>query len=137
MDGSKRKRFPVLWLVIEIVLIALFVTVNVVVAYFSGYFDNMYTVYEAAGGQSVAEVTYDQAIADGNAVSEDILEEGSVLLKNENSVLPLKGNKVNLFGWRSSCMVFGGAGSGFVDESNAVPLQTALKEKGKIGRAHV
>lgn len=130
MDGSKRKRFPVLWLVIEIVLIALFVAVNVVVAYFSGYFDNMYTVYEAAGGQSVAEVTYDRAIADGNAVSEDILEEGSVMLKNENGVLPLKGNKVNLFGWRSSCMVFGGAGSGFVDESNAVSLKTALNEKG-------
>ena len=125
-----KKKFPVGRAVLCIVLAILIIAANGAAWYFQGYLDNMYTIYEAEGG-SVESVSYEEAIAHGNDVSYRILQEGSVLLKNDNNVLPLASGttKVNLFGWRSSKMVFGGAGSGFVDDSDAVSLETALKEK--------
>lgn len=124
------KGFPVLRAVLAVVMVILMVGCNFAVNYFSGYLDNMYTVY-AAEGTGAENLTYEEAIAHGNDVSKRILEEGSVLLKNENNVLPLSANtqKVNLFGWQTTNMVFGGAGSGFVDASNAISLQAALEEK--------
>jgi len=128
---KKKSAFPVLRAVLCGVLAVLIVAANGAAWYFQGYLDNMYTTYEVAGG-SAETVSYEEAIAHGNDVSLRILQEGSVLLKNDNDVLPLPSGTtaVNLFGWRSSKMVFGGAGSGFVDDSNAVSLQTALGEKG-------
>jgi protein-export membrane protein SecD len=124
------KGFPVLRAVLAIVMVILMIGCNIAVNYFSGYLDNMYTVY-AAEGTDAESLTYEEAIAHGNDVSKRILEEGSVLLKNENNVLPLSANtkKINLFGWRTTNMVFGGAGSGFVDASTAISLQAALEEK--------
>ena len=128
MNG--KKKFPVFRVVLCAVLAVLMIAANGAVWYFQGYLDNMYTIYEAEGG-STETVTYEQAIAHGNDVSSRILQEGSVLLKNDNNVLPLSADTkaVNLFGWRSSKMVFGGAGSGFVDDADAVSLQTALGAK--------
>jgi len=128
---KSKKKFPVFRAVLCGVLAILILAANGAAWYFQGYLDNMYTTYEVVGGSAEA-VSYEEAIAHGNDVSLRILQEGSVLLKNENNVLPLPQgtDKVNLFGWRSSKMVFGGAGSGFVDDADAVSLQTALSEKG-------
>lgn len=128
---KKKNKFPVLRAVLCGVLAVLILAANGAAWFFQGYLDNMYTTYEAVGGSAEA-LSYEDAIAHGNDVSLRILQEGSVLLKNDNNVLPLPSGTtaVNLFGWRSSKMVFGGAGSGFVDDSDAVSLQTALSEKG-------
>lgn len=127
---EKKKKFPVGRTVLCIVLAILIIGANGAAWYFQGYLDNMYTTYEAVGG-SGETLSYEEAMAHGDDVSLRILQEGSVLLKNDNNVLPLSADttKVNLFGWRSSKMVFGGAGSGFVDDTNAVSLETALGEK--------
>lgn len=68
----------------------------------------------------------------GNDLGEEIAAEGSVLLKNENSTLPLReGNrKVNVFGWSSTSPIYGGTGSGSVDTSQAVTLLDGLKNAG-------
>ncbi len=127
---KNKKKFPIGRAILCIVLAVLIIGVNGAAWYFQGYLDNMYTTYEAVGGSSET-LSYEEAMAHGDDVSIRILQEGSVLLKNDNNVLPLPSDtkKVNLFGWRSSKMVFGGAGSGFVDDTNAVSLETALSEK--------
>ena len=54
----------------------------------------------------------DEARENGNKVTQEICEEGMVLLKNENNCLPLKANaKVTVFGKNSVNLVYGGSGS--------------------------
>lgn len=63
-------------------------------------------------------------------LSKEAAKEGMVLLKNENSVLPLaKGSKVALFGKASFDYVKGGGGSGDVTVSYVRNLYEGLKEK--------
>lgn len=127
---KKKSGFPVGRAILCGVLALFIIAANVAVNFFAGYFDNMYTVYEAEASE-VNHVSYEEAMAHGQQVTADILREGSVLLKNENNTLPLANTtKVNLFGWRSTKMVFGGAGSGFVDDTTALSLEDALKEQG-------
>lgn len=59
-----------------------------------------------------------------------IESEGVVLLENKNDVLPLQNKKVNLFGYASTSIAYGGAGSGAADESKNISLPSALKEAG-------
>lgn len=62
---------------------------------------------------------------------ENIAGEGMVLLKNEDNVLPLTGtNKLNVFGWASTNPVYGGTGSGSVDESTCITLLQGLENAG-------
>lgn len=65
----------------------------------------------------VDKQTVSQASEEGEALAEDVMEEGAVLVKN-NGVLPLDQNNKNLnvFGWGSSPRgwVIGGSGSGRV-----------------------
>ncbi len=46
------------------------------------------------------------------ASAKELADEGFVLLKNENNVLPLEGERVNVFGYSSIDINFGGTGSG-------------------------
>ncbi len=79
--------------------------------------------------------------ASGQKLSERIVEEGAVMFKNENDVLPLdysKDKKVNVFGWRSVDWIHGSVGpnaSGGVapetgDYSTNIGLLKALKNYG-------
>ncbi|MCD7753299.1 MAG: glycoside hydrolase family 3 C-terminal domain-containing protein [Clostridiales bacterium] len=73
----------------------------------------------------------DETIAASEELVEDIADEGIVLLKNENNTLPLTGvTKLNVFGWSSTNPVYGGTGSGSVDESTCVSLLQGLEEAG-------
>lgn len=81
----------------------------------------------------------EEARAGGETLSKQIVEESSVLVKNENGTLPLDletNKKVNVFGWAAINWVFGGSGSGQVfDESNdslsdTVGLLEALENYG-------
>ncbi|MBO5363205.1 MAG: glycoside hydrolase family 3 C-terminal domain-containing protein, partial [Clostridia bacterium] len=68
----------------------------------------------------------------GNALAQKVEEEGAVLLKNENNVLPLKNMKVNVFGWSATDAGFmpQGSGSGTGSRNNLVTFLGALKEEG-------
>ena len=72
------------------------------------------------------------ARAKGNVLAQQVEEEGAVLLKNENNVLPLKNMKVNVFGWSSSDKGFmpQGSGSGTGSRNDLVTFLGALREEG-------
>ena len=58
----------------------------------------------------------DELAKQASAVALKIAEEGFVLLENED-ILPLKDTKkLNLFGWSSTNPVYGGAGSGGIND---------------------
>ncbi|MBO4338784.1 MAG: glycoside hydrolase family 3 C-terminal domain-containing protein [Clostridia bacterium] len=56
----------------------------------------------------------EQIISDSTEIANKIEAEGTVLLKNDGSVLPLKSKKVNIFGVGSVAPYIGGTGSGAV-----------------------
>ncbi len=67
-----------------------------------------------------------------NDLNEEIMEEGTVLLKNDNQALPLKkGSKITVFGKNSVNPVLGGSGSNAGTSSGVVyDVYSSLKEAG-------
>ena len=63
-----------------------------------------------------------------------IVEEGIVLLKNNNNALPMSTSdgavRVSVFGKNSVNLAYGGSGSGGANTSNVVDLYTALSQAG-------
>ena len=66
----------------------------------------------------------------GEAFSTDISDEGIILLKNENDLLPLTNKKVNIFGDDAYNFKYSGGGSGAVDLTNCVTLFEGLEIAG-------
>lgn len=70
------------------------------------------------------------ARAHGLEVAEEISDEGIVLLKNDEGLLPLSGagseSKLNVFSFASFNLRYGGGGSGGADQTSAVSLYEAL-----------
>lgn len=94
------------------------------------------SMYLGQGSSNVNEedLEYDSAACfmEGTSVATALQEEGSVLLKNSNNVLPLSsGAKVSILGAMSYNYVEGGTGSaGGKDDVNTVMLNDALKGAG-------
>lgn len=65
----------------------------------------------AAGGGKMTDATTEEALR----VAEQVAAEGIVLLENDG-LLPLADEQVNLFGWASANPVYGGAGSGGIND---------------------
>ncbi|MDE0546235.1 glycoside hydrolase family 3 N-terminal domain-containing protein [Microbacterium sp. C7(2022)] len=63
------------------------------------------------------------------AVTEQISDEGIVLLENEGA-LPLAEDRVNVFSFASFNLRYGGAGSGGANQSSAITLYDALEQQG-------
>ena len=59
-----------------------------------------------------------------------VAEEGTVLLKNKNNTLPLAKGKINLLGYCAYNPIYGGAGSGMADSSNAYSIVQSLQDAG-------
>ncbi len=70
------------------------------------------------------------ARAAGEAFATDISDEGIILLKNENDLLPLNNRKVNIFGDDAYNFKYSGGGSGAVDLTNCVTLFKGLEMAG-------
>ncbi len=76
------------------------------------------------------ETSEEQAAA-ADLVCESVVANGSVLLLNRDEVLPLSGSeKVSLFGTSSAKFVYGGTGSGGMNNANATTLKDALEQDG-------
>lgn len=104
-------------------LLALAVVVNLIC------FGPMSTMISlATGSGSIKEETSDEAMD----LCTEIAEEGIVLLKNEENILPLnEQNKLNVFGWASTNPCYGGTGSGSISDSyEKVTLLQGLEETG-------
>ena len=81
----------------------------------------------AAGNGTLSDETNEETAR----VAEEIMEDGIVLLKNEN-LLPLnKTKKLNIFGWESINPAYGGAGSGGINDLyDIVSLNQGLENAG-------
>ncbi len=67
----------------------------------------------------------------GKNVAERLVEEGAVLLKNDNAALPIASNaKVSLFGHSSVNVIVCGTGSADIDASEAPTFKEALESRG-------
>lgn len=66
----------------------------------------------------------------GLAFAPQISDEGIVLLKNENNLLPLENKKVNIFGDDAYNFKYSGGGSGAVDLTNCVTFFQGLEMAG-------
>lgn len=114
----------VICLVVMIALIignvACYLNANIITSFLCGY------GFDEDGEATVA------ARESGNALAEDVEEEGAVLLKNENGALPLKNNKVNVFGWSGSDKGFipQGTGSGTGSRNDYVTFLGGLQAAG-------
>ncbi|MFJ4106688.1 glycoside hydrolase family 3 protein [Oerskovia enterophila] len=82
-------------------------------------------------------IEYDSASPAGVAarenaarVSEEISDEGIVLLKNEENLLPLADDALNVFSFASFNLILGGGGSGGSNQSQSVPFYDALADQG-------
>ena len=76
-------------------------------------------------------LTVEQAAEQSRAMAQELVQEGTVLLKNQNNALPLaEGTAVNLFGYGSVDPIYGGSGSGASDTSSNIDLVTGLTNAG-------
>ena len=82
----------------------------------------------ATGGGTIEEATSAEAMD----VAVDIAREGMVLLKNDGGLLPLaNGSGLNLFGWSSTNPVYGGTGSGSLNDAyHTVSILESLENAG-------
>lgn len=78
--------------------------------------------------------TKEDAKRNSNEVSERIVEEGIVLLKNDNNALPLAENsRISVFGKNSVDIVIGGSGSGGASDTSSVKsLYDSLEAAGFV-----
>lgn len=96
------------------------------------------TKTSVAGGKGSDSEYYTSDFENAKALSDyemnlgvQIAQEGVVLLKNEDSTLPLeKGNQVSLFGTASVELNYGGSGSGAGSVDTNTDLKTACTEAG-------
>lgn len=59
----------------------------------------------------------DESTASALQIGENIADEGIVVLKNSDNILPLSDNKkINTFGWASISPMYGGTGSGSIND---------------------
>ena len=124
-----------------IVPIAVLLTIGLVVNIACGIFYSAITPFMTANlnplltgqkqvttGQSL---TVEQAAEQSRVMAQELVQEGAVLLKDQNNALPLaEGTAVNLFGYGSVDPIYGGSGSGASDTSSNIDLVTGLTNAG-------
>lgn len=125
----KKSKFFIVNGIIIGVLVAIFLAVNIAVGVL---FKDLTRVFEGTGFVVKQTPEADKAREEGEKVAEKIVEEGIVLLRNENNVLPLASNeKLNLFGWATVSHIRGGdGGSGGATSKGVVTIEDAMKNAG-------
>ncbi|MBQ9265497.1 MAG: glycoside hydrolase family 3 C-terminal domain-containing protein [Bacilli bacterium] len=82
---------------------------------------------------NVDEHEMEELRAQGKELAQKIVEDGSVLLKNQDNVLPLKSKRVNIFGWCASDNGFlyqGGGSSEGGYSADKISLYQAFRDVG-------
>ncbi|OZG67531.1 glycoside hydrolase family 3 N-terminal domain-containing protein [Bifidobacterium eulemuris] len=80
-----------------------------------------------SGGGKLTEETTVRA----NDLAVDIQREGTVLLQNNDDALPLATGRVNVFGWASANPIYGGSGSGSLnDQYDTTSILESLNNAG-------
>ena len=119
-----------------VLILVLAIVANSVAVYWSEPLTQLLGVTGAKEGAGTSYFVPDyqsqeDALAASDALVEEVVAKGAVLLKNEGNVLPLEGTqKVTLLGTASYSVVMSGSGSGSSNMSNAVNFKAALEEVG-------
>ena len=138
MKGKKKKSGVRIWAITSSVLVVLLAVVTVLtqvvmVDLISSLLGRDVAVYKD-GTKALYTQIYDNkadVYAAANQLNQRICEEGFVLLKNENSALPLdSASKISVFGKNSVNLAYGGSGSSGGDKSDAVDLYQSLEAAG-------
>ncbi len=122
---KQKKTKKVVCLTVSAIILVIVLVLNFVVAAFSNEIDKFVIGYKDTSSSSASR-------ADGQELGEQIQEEGTVLVKNDNNTLPLSStvNRVNVFGWAATDWVISGSGSGQVKNDTAVTFLDALESYG-------
>ena len=106
-------------------LLGIIVTVNAICL------GPMSALLSLVGGAQTPTVLSEDLSKEAQDAALRIAEEGFVLLQNEDQMLPMEAKKINLFGWSSTNPVYGGAGSGGINDLYPkVSLIDSLKNAG-------
>lgn len=123
-NRSKKFNFWLKWESLVAFFLALVLTLNIVVFVpMSALFNLNFAKLDQVSASTVAQ---------SNNVSENIANEGTVLLKNTNNYLPINAKNINVFGWASTNPLYGGTGSGAGGAvgANSVDIYQSLKDAG-------
>lgn len=121
-NRSRKFNFWLKWESFVVFLVALVLTLNVVV------FEPMQALMNVNFAK-INQVSA-KAVNTGKAVTDQIANEGTVLLKNDHNYLPIKTQNINVFGWASTNPLYGGSGSGAGNTSNATDIYASLEQAG-------
>ena len=125
----KKSKFFIVNGIIIGVLVVVFLAVNIAVGVL---FKDLTRVFEGTGFVVKQTPEADQAREEGEKVAAKIVEEGIVLLRNENNALPIKNKgNINLFGWATVSHIRGGdGGSGGATSKGIVTIKESLENAG-------
>lgn len=120
-----RTRRQITWGVVLALILAIAIAVGPIVTMFvTMYASQQYTTEGPA---------VDAARQAGYALSAQICDEGYVLLKNDDAMLPLaKGTKLSVFGDDAYNFVYGGSGSAGADQSGSTGIFEAMEQAGLV-----
>ena len=120
---KKSKKFMIRSQAIVAAVLAILITANSVC------FGPLSTLISLATGNGTVS---DETAEEAKEVAQRVAEEGFVLLKNDNNTLPLTNTtKLNLFGWAASNPVYGGSGSGGINQLyEIVSLRKGIEDAG-------
>ena len=155
MDNMKKKmgmkKFLLILVPLMVLLLGAIIAVTAVMNYFRPVMDNILgrpPVYVNpteenkdwdADYYDKEDGSKEKADAEAERLAEIAMEEGAVLLKNDNNALPLDvsdGMTVNAFGWSFYYPVNGGAGAGAIGSDDLISPEEALAGAGiKINEA--
>lgn len=117
MNTMKTKKPNIVCLAIAAVLLALAITLGILFPQFSS------MLYSLFSSTSQSEASREH----GESLATQIVEEGTVLVKNDENTLPLDvntDNKINVFGWAATEWVMGGSGSGRATNNGSLTPNT-------------
>ena len=125
ISGKRSKGVNILYSILSIVLLIVIIASNVATSIFASSINSVFT--KASNGDPTVTTTMD----DWRGLVTDIADEGMVLIKNENKILPLEqGTKINLLGYAAYNPFFSGSGSGSVSAADSVTVEKALTDAG-------
>ena len=137
------KKYVRTWSIVIAVVLVLAIGLNIAASAFDSFLDhylggNPYDIITVEGSENWDTNYYTQTYAtkeEATAAAEKLLievaSEGIVLLKNDNSALPLStSTTVSLLGRYAADPVYGGSGSGTVDASTCYDFYKGISEAG-------
>lgn len=117
---EQKKTLGIVGIVVSAVLAVIMVVTAVLSVSASSFITLWWSSFSEKGNSALGDLTGDQAVENSKNVSVKAMEEGAVLLRNEDNTLPLaSGTKVNLFGYYSVKPLTAAGGSSSV--GNAAP----------------